>query len=153
MSRASVSIWLRALASVGLAVWIWRSLSRSIMLFIMWWGRWQWIIQSPGYLASNSTTLACATPTRTVLVGYQVDSGARPPSVPVMTNWLPWRWMGWWSMPRLTKRRRTRLPRRAMSGVVEGAERPLKVSQLNSMEAVLGTVLDGRMAHSWRTMA
>ena len=24
------------------------------MLFIMWWGRWQWTIHEPGYLASNS---------------------------------------------------------------------------------------------------
>src|SRR2546428_587943 len=42
-----------------------------------------------GYFGSNSMTFACATPTSTVLVGYQVDSGARPPSVPVITNWCP----------------------------------------------------------------
>ena len=37
--------------------------------FIMWCGRWQWSIQSPGYLASNSMSRACATPTSTVLPG------------------------------------------------------------------------------------
>src|SRR6266478_2097259 len=63
-----------------------RSRIKSIMLFIMWCGRWQWIIQAPGYFASNSTTRACATPTSTVFIGYHVDSGARPPSVPVTTN-------------------------------------------------------------------
>src|SRR5262249_2037011 len=55
--------------------------------FIMWWGRWQCSIQSPGLLATNSTSRDCATPTSTVLPGPQVDSGWRPPSVPVTTNW------------------------------------------------------------------
>ena len=53
--------------------------------FIMWWGRWQWTIQSPGLLATNSTSAASATPTSTVFFGPQVVLGCRPPSVPVTT--------------------------------------------------------------------
>ena len=47
-------------------------------------------------------------------------------------------------------RMRTRLPCRATRGVVDGPETPLNVSQLNSMAAVFGTVLLGRIAQPWR---
>ena len=49
-------------------------------------------------------------------------------------------------------RRRTRLPRRAIIGVIAGAETPLKVSQLNSMPALFGTELLGSTAHSCKTI-
>ena len=41
----------------------------------------------------------------------------------------------------LTKRMRTRLPRRTSSGVMYGADRPLSVNQLNSIDVTLGIVL------------
>jgi hypothetical protein len=47
-------------------------------------------------------------------------------------------------------RMRARLPSRTSSGVVAGAETPLNVSQLNSMFAVFGTELFGRMAQPCR---
>ena len=59
--------------------------------FIMWWGRWQCSIQSPGLLATNSTSRDCATPTSTVFPGPHVDWGCRPPSVPVTTKVCPCR--------------------------------------------------------------
>ena len=37
--------------------------------FIMWCGRWQCSIQSPGLFATNSISLACATPTSSVFPG------------------------------------------------------------------------------------
>ncbi len=52
--------------------------------FIMWCGKWQCSIQSPGLLATNSKSRACATPTSTVLPGYHASFGLLPPSVPVM---------------------------------------------------------------------
>ena len=57
--------------------------------FIMWCGRWQCSIQSPGNFALNSIVRAWATPTSTVFSGYQSCCGMRPPSVPVTSNWLP----------------------------------------------------------------
>src|SRR6266849_5017412 len=84
--------------------------------------------------------------------GPQVDSGWRPPSVPVTTNWWPWRWIGWWSIPRLMRRMRTRSPCRTISGVLAGPDFPLKVSQLNSMFMVFGTLMFGRTAYSCRMM-
>src|SRR5208283_1381884 len=50
------------------------------------------------------------------------------------------------------RRSRTRLPCRTISGVVAGAERPLNVSQLNSMAAVFGTEFPGSTAHSCSLM-
>src|ERR1700675_516837 len=49
----------------------------------------QWSIQSPGLLATNSTSRDCATPTKTVFPGPHVDWGWRPASLPVTTNWCP----------------------------------------------------------------
>ena len=42
--------------------------------FIMWCGRWQCSIQSPGLLATNSISRACETPTSTVLPGHHAVS-------------------------------------------------------------------------------
>ena len=77
-------------------------------------------------------------------------SGIRPASVPVTQKVWPCRCMGWWSMGLMfTMRMRTRLPRRTSRGVIYGADRPLSVNQLNSIDVTLGMVLSGRMAHSW----
>ena len=43
----------------------------------------------------------------------------------------------------------TRSPSRTTSGVTYGADRPLMVKKLNSIDMVFGTVDPGRMAHSW----
>ena len=51
-------------------------------------------------------------------------------------------------MPRLTKRIRTRSPSLTSIGVVAGPALPLIVSQLNSIDSVLGIVLFGSSAHS-----
>ena len=56
-------------------------------------------------------------------------------------------------MPMLIIRMRTRSPCLTIIGVVAGPDLPLKVSQLNSIESVFGTVLFGSSAHSCRTSA
>ena len=115
---------------------------------------WQCMTQSPGLLAMNSTSRAWATATRTLLLGTQAVSGMRPASVPVTQKVCPCRCIGWWSMGLMfTRRMRTRLPSFTTSGVMYGAERPLRVNQLNSIEVTFGTVLSGRTAHSWISRA
>jgi hypothetical protein len=52
---------------------------------------------------------------------------------------------------KFTSRIRTRSPCRTTSGVVYGADRPLIVKKLNSIDIVFGVLLPGRMAHSWMT--
>jgi len=69
---------------------------------------------APGIWLRTRLFGLCA-PQITVLVGYQVDFGIAAALVPVMTQ-LGFRGDEWYgeSLPMLTKRRRTRLPRRAM---------------------------------------
>ena len=125
-----------------------------VMWFIMWWNMWQWSIQSPGLFATNSMSRAWATPTSTVFIGHQADSGMRPASVPVTQKVSPCRCIGWWSMALMfTSRSRTRSPCRTTSGVMYGAARPFSVKKLNSIDMVFGTVEFGRIAHSWMTRA
>jgi len=61
------------------------------MLFLMWWGRWQWNHPVARILGFELDDFGLCDADENCVGRIPGDWGARPPSVPVMTNWLPWR--------------------------------------------------------------
>ena len=77
------------------------------MAFIVWWLLWQWKAQSPSSSARKSICRIWPTATSAVISYCRALLGVGPPSVPVMRNSCPCRWIGWLVIVRLPKRMRT----------------------------------------------